>query len=128
MKRELRGKKSGSDQRSGTRFREVDGSLKKVRRLLSKGGTSKKRPSPHLHKVPTRSNKVSPRTSQTVLVDEGQYINGVIHSLILRSLSSQLLCTDNRKGSFCLNVSVHLKRRVFAILTGFPFWRSPCKL
>jgi hypothetical protein len=29
---------------------------------LSKGGTSKKRPSPHLHKVPTRSNKMSPRT------------------------------------------------------------------
>jgi hypothetical protein len=35
---------------------------------LAKGGTSKKRPSPHLHKVPTRSNKVSPRTFQTVLV------------------------------------------------------------
>jgi hypothetical protein len=33
---------------------------------LSKGGTSKKRPSPHLHKVPTRSNKVSPRTFQNV--------------------------------------------------------------
>jgi hypothetical protein len=32
---------------------------------LSKGGTSKKRPSPHLHEVPTRSNKVSPRTFQT---------------------------------------------------------------
>jgi hypothetical protein len=29
---------------------------------LTKGGTSKKRPSPHLHKLPTRSNKVSPRT------------------------------------------------------------------
>jgi hypothetical protein len=25
---------------------------------LAKGGTSEKRPSPHLHKVPTRSNKV----------------------------------------------------------------------
>jgi hypothetical protein len=35
---------------------------------LSKGGTSKKRPSPHLHKVPTRSNKVGPRTFQTALV------------------------------------------------------------
>jgi hypothetical protein len=36
---------------------------------LAKGGTSKKRPSPHIHKeVPTRSNKVSPRTFQTVLV------------------------------------------------------------
>jgi predicted alpha/beta-hydrolase family hydrolase len=29
---------------------------------LAKGGTSKKRPSPHLHQVPTRSNNVSPRT------------------------------------------------------------------
>jgi hypothetical protein len=31
---------------------------------LAKGGTSKKRPSPHHPKIPTRSNKVSPRTSQ----------------------------------------------------------------
>jgi hypothetical protein len=36
---------------------------------LAKGGTSKKRPSPHLHKVPTLSNKASPRTLQTVLVE-----------------------------------------------------------
>jgi hypothetical protein len=35
---------------------------------LAKGGTSKKRPSSHLYKVPTRSNKVSPRTFQTALV------------------------------------------------------------
>jgi hypothetical protein len=35
---------------------------------LGKGGTSKKRPSSHLHKVPTRSNKVSPRTLQTAFV------------------------------------------------------------
>jgi hypothetical protein len=35
---------------------------------LAKGGTSKKRPSPHLRKVPTRSNKVSPRPFQTALV------------------------------------------------------------
>jgi len=34
---------------------------------LSKGGTSKKRPSLHLHKVPTQSNKVSPQTLQTAL-------------------------------------------------------------
>jgi hypothetical protein len=27
---------------------------------LANGGTSKKRPSPHLHEIPTRSNKVSP--------------------------------------------------------------------
>jgi hypothetical protein len=36
--------------------------------LFAKGGTSKKRPSPHLHKVPTWSNKVSPQTFQTVVV------------------------------------------------------------
>jgi hypothetical protein len=35
---------------------------------LAKGGTTKKRPSPHLHEVPTLSNKVSPRTSQTTFV------------------------------------------------------------
>jgi hypothetical protein len=35
---------------------------------LAKGGTSKKRPSPHPHKVPTRSKKVNPRTLQTGLV------------------------------------------------------------
>jgi hypothetical protein len=35
---------------------------------LAKGGTSIKRPSRHLHKVPNRSNKVSPRTLQTDLV------------------------------------------------------------
>jgi hypothetical protein len=35
---------------------------------LAKGGTSKKRPSPHLHKVSIRSNKVSPRTLQTAQV------------------------------------------------------------
>jgi hypothetical protein len=31
-------------------------------------GTSKERPSQHIHKVPTRSNKMSPRTLQTALV------------------------------------------------------------
>jgi hypothetical protein len=35
---------------------------------LTKGGTSKKRPSPHLHKVMTRSNKVNPWTLQMALV------------------------------------------------------------
>jgi hypothetical protein len=36
--------------------------------LFAKEGTSKKRPSPHLHEVPTLSNKVSPRTLQTALL------------------------------------------------------------
>jgi hypothetical protein len=35
---------------------------------LAKGSASKKRPSPHLHKVPTRSNKASPRTFQTAII------------------------------------------------------------
>jgi hypothetical protein len=35
---------------------------------LAKGGTSKRRPSPYLQKVPIRSNKVSPRNLQTALV------------------------------------------------------------
>jgi hypothetical protein len=35
---------------------------------LAKVATSIKRPSPHLHKVPTLSNKVIPRILQTALV------------------------------------------------------------
>jgi hypothetical protein len=35
---------------------------------LAKEGTSEKRPSSHRHKVPTRSNNVSPRTFQTALI------------------------------------------------------------
>jgi hypothetical protein len=35
---------------------------------LPNGGTSEDRPSPHLHKVTTRSNRVSPRTFQMTLV------------------------------------------------------------
>jgi hypothetical protein len=35
---------------------------------LAKWGTSKKRPSPHLHKVPTRDSNVSPVTFQTTFV------------------------------------------------------------
>jgi hypothetical protein len=36
--------------------------------LLAKGGTSKKRPSLHFHKVLTQSNNVSPQTFQAALV------------------------------------------------------------
>jgi hypothetical protein len=49
---------------------------------LAKGSTSKKRPSPHLHKVPIRSNKVSPRTLQMDLVNP---------TLITNSLKSILI-------------------------------------
>jgi hypothetical protein len=34
---------------------------------LARGGTSKKRLSPHLHKDPTRNNKLSPRNFETAL-------------------------------------------------------------
>jgi predicted DNA-binding protein (MmcQ/YjbR family) len=36
--------------------------------LLAKGGTSKKRPSPHLHKVLNWNNKASSKTFQTTLI------------------------------------------------------------
>jgi hypothetical protein len=36
--------------------------------IVCQGKYFETRPSPHLHKVPTRSNKVSPRTFQTTLV------------------------------------------------------------
>jgi hypothetical protein len=75
MKRELLVKKFRSDQRcAATRFRKVVRSAS-----LPKGGTSKKRPSPHLHKVPTRRNKVSPRTLQTALVLRA-YVHTYIHT------------------------------------------------
>jgi hypothetical protein len=45
---------------------------------LAKGGTSKKRPSPHLHKVLTRSNKVSPRTLQTALVKNCNFARCIV--------------------------------------------------
>jgi hypothetical protein len=67
MKRELRGTKFRSDQRSAARFREVGGALLRSA-SLAKGRTSEKRPSPHLHKVLTRNNKASPRTFLTALL------------------------------------------------------------
>jgi hypothetical protein len=51
---------------------------------LTKRGTSKKRQSPHIHKVPTRSNKVSPRTLQTFLV-QGQAVVSVYGIVTLKT-------------------------------------------
>jgi hypothetical protein len=59
MKREFPGKKFRSDQRFAARFRRSGWSVLRST-SLAKGGTSKKRPSQHLHKIPTRSNNVSP--------------------------------------------------------------------
>jgi hypothetical protein len=42
---------------------------------FAKGGTSKKRPLPHLHKVQTLSHKVSSWTLQTLLVTYLSFIN-----------------------------------------------------
>jgi hypothetical protein len=63
MKKELQGKKFWIDQQSVKKWVE---SCKKC--IACQGGTSKRRPSLHLHKVLTRSNKVSPQTLQVALV------------------------------------------------------------
>jgi hypothetical protein len=65
MKGELRDK-FRSDQRLQHVFEKWVERCKKS--IAAKGGTSEERPSPNLHEVPTRSNNVSPRTLQTVLL------------------------------------------------------------
>jgi hypothetical protein len=57
---------------------------------LAKGGTSKKRPSPHIHKFPTQSNKTSPRTSRTA--HENVTIWGTLNSGAFRVI--HVLMTD----------------------------------
>jgi hypothetical protein len=42
--------------------------VERCKKCIACEGRSKKRPSPHLHRDPTRSNKVSLRTLQTALV------------------------------------------------------------
>jgi hypothetical protein len=66
---------------------------------LVKGDTSKRRPSPHLHKVPTRSNKVSQRTLQTVLV-----FTLPLHTIKFLDLASVILRNDSIKQvyKFCM--------------------------
>jgi len=57
--------------------------------LLDKGGTLKKRPSPHLHKVLTQSNKVSPWTLQMALIkcsDESIFSDRVFYVLAQTSV------------------------------------------
>jgi hypothetical protein len=63
----LRHPKKGSFKITVTPFSKSGWSVVKSA-SLAKGCTSKQRPSPHLHKVPTQSNKVSPRTLQMPLV------------------------------------------------------------
>jgi hypothetical protein len=54
---------------------------------LAKGGTSKKRPSPHLHKVPSRSNKASPWTLQTAVVQNYALLPAVLYGCEVWSLT-----------------------------------------
>jgi hypothetical protein len=68
---------------------------------LAKGGTSKKRPSPHLHKVPTRNSKMSPRTFQTALLYSVTGARPSVHVFHLWKYSMDihefLYCDCNRK-------------------------------
>jgi hypothetical protein len=67
--------------RSAARFRGSGWCI--VRSIsLAKGGTLKKGPSPHLHKVPTRRNKVGPRTFQMALVQPVGYLSYSFNLLI----------------------------------------------
>jgi hypothetical protein len=54
--------------------------------LLAKGGTLEKRPSLHLHKVLTLSNKVSPQTLQTFLV-QWMFLTGETNHIQLNSMN-----------------------------------------
>jgi hypothetical protein len=59
--------------------------------LLDKGSASKKRPSLLLHKVPTRGNKVSPRTFQTALVHQLLFPARKPQVSVARSITDMLL-------------------------------------
>jgi hypothetical protein len=61
---------------------------------LAKGSSSKMKPSLHLHIVPTRSNKVSPRTFQTALVYVSSYGG-----------------KSKRKGTFKKHIYLNIQKR-----------------
>jgi hypothetical protein len=75
---------------------------------LAKGGTLKKRPSPHLHKVRTRNNEVSPRTFQTALLYSNETYgvitgtaccsNGMCHGVVWSCVESR--CPSRAKSLF----------------------------
>jgi hypothetical protein len=70
---------------------------------LAKGGISKKRPSPHLHKSPTRSNKVSPRTLQTALVLRCVTISKAVNQMwwtLISSVGSCLFLSSSSNWDF----------------------------
>jgi hypothetical protein len=74
---------------------------------LAKRDTSEKIPSPHLHKIPTRSKKVSSRTFQTALVcSSKQFIEALPGDFSRRNISeSKFACCSscNRDVTVCKN-------------------------
>jgi hypothetical protein len=68
---------------------------------LAKGGTSKKRPSLHLHEVPTPSNNVCPRTLQTALV-QGDFL-GYVTSFPRQSENFFCAVSDSSRRNETLN-------------------------
>jgi hypothetical protein len=75
---------------------------------LAKGGTSKKRPSPHLHKIPTRSNKVSPRTFQTEFVYKSAAVDikGVLRRVRVEFLIWGTSCGTDKRCFRAIGVSL----------------------
>jgi hypothetical protein len=69
--------------------------------LFAKGGTLKKRLSPHLHKVLTRGNKVSPQTLQIALLDATQNkdIKHEVQQLEMEVLRETMSNSENKKTS-----------------------------
>jgi hypothetical protein len=66
MKRKLQGKKFQSDRGLQHVSRNRWGIVRSA--TVAKGGASRKRLSPHLHKIPSQSNKVSPQALQMALI------------------------------------------------------------
>jgi hypothetical protein len=79
---------------------------------LAKGGTSKKRPSPHLHKFPTRNNKVSPRTFQMALVDHGRFLQH-FSQLIVHIHPPVVHCITNVVKTSKRNSTQHLSNHMY---------------
>jgi hypothetical protein len=91
---------------------------------LAEGGTSKKRPSPHLHKVPTRSNKVSPRTLQMALL----FLLFPLQSIILPSPSVAILRSSESNVYMRLLFFFEFYARRFFSLVKKSRWYHACHI
>jgi hypothetical protein len=76
---------------------------------LAKGGTSRGRPSPRLHGVPTGSGRVSPRSFQTApVITQGKkhminnFINVNISNIFQREIWPVRLCWSPYKMQVCV--------------------------